>query len=165
MKYKLIIICLAAIGLAQSGFAYEKLIHCTARGKCLSQKGGGLLPAKADLEFTDKTARGKPRVLKNVEGRVVTNPEDEDGGSYIGNFKIRSVTENPDYKPTKYKGFSQFQKFNATDTEGSSESGMWGEFVLDKKTDRDTFKAHYIFQAGDHMGGTLHFNCEVVEEQ
>ena len=83
-------------------------------------------------------------------------------GSYIGIFKIVSLAENSKYRPIKYKGYSQFQNFDATDTTDSAEDGMWGQLVLEKDMSKTAFQAHYVFQAGDHMGGTLHLICRAI---
>ena len=116
--------------------------------------------ASATLTFTETTYSQGLRVLNDIEGTIKTSPETPDE-SYIGNFKIASLTENPKYRPNKYKGYSQFPKLDATDTTGSSEEGMWGQLLLEKDTSKRTFQAHYVFQAGDHMGGTLHLTCSV----
>lgn len=36
---------------------------------------------------------------------------------------------------------------------------MWGYLVINKDTGGE-FDAHYIFQAGDHMGGTVDYKCK-----
>ena len=148
-----------------SAVASEKVIVCFSKGKTLSRSGGELLNAAAQLTFVETTDASGARVLKNVEGyaRTVGWYVANDGTSvdYIGNFKIAAITENVKFRPNKYKGYSQFQKFDATDTLNSTEDGMWGQLVVAKNTSRAIFHAHYIFQAGDHMGGTLHLSCKV----
>ena len=38
---------------------------------------------------------------------------------------------------------------------------MWGELVIENKFEiAEEFEAHYIFQAGDDVGGTIHMNCK-----
>jgi len=76
-------------------------------------------------------------------------------------FKIESLKENPKYKGRKYTNHHQFREFNDTTTFGS-ETGMWGTFVVSKEFSMKDkkFDAHYIMQAGDHMGGTIHYSCE-----
>jgi hypothetical protein len=163
MKLSLNIVVIGALAICGTqAFAAEKVIECSAHGKSFSNNGGGLLPAKAELSFAETKSASGLRVLRNIEGSVRVA---EIGGSladgYVGNFKIASLTENARYNPRKYKGFSDFQSFDATDTNGSAEDGMWGDLVLDKNTSQAQFEAHYIFKAGDHMGGTLHLNCKV----
>lgn len=144
----------------------SKKIKCEADGPTLSQSDSELRMAKADLSFNDmKDAEGL-RILKNIRGTVMvtasTKAEFGDGelnretADYVEDFSIETLSENPKYKPTRYKGFSQFKDFDASD--------MWGSFILDKDTNQDSFEAHYIFQAGDHMGGTLHMSCEVTAQ-
>ncbi|MCY4644312.1 MAG: hypothetical protein OXB88_06795 [Bacteriovoracales bacterium] len=70
-------------------------------------------------------------------------------------------TENPDYRPRKYKGYSQFGDFDGT------LGDVWGQLVIDSQTKfkakEKNFKAHYIYQAGDHYGGTLHLSCSAAK--
>ena len=63
-----------------------------------------------------------------------------------------------DYKPTKYKNHFKFEDIDAAFTAGN-EDGMWGDFILEKGFAKE-ISAHYIFQAGDHMGGTVDFTCQ-----
>lgn len=148
-----------ALNVAVFAFGADKSIECHAHGKVVSNNGGGLVNGTANFTFTE-TSKDGLRVLKNVEGRFSSaNGVGDTEEDYIGTFKIKSLAENPKYKPRRYVGFSQFPKFDATDTDSSQEPGMWGQLVLEKDTDQATFAAHYIFQAGDHMGGTLHLSC------
>jgi hypothetical protein len=83
---------------------------------------------------------------------------------YYGVFNGKNLVEVPYTRPVKYKNHYRFQKFNADFTAGN-ESGMWGDFVLNKEIDgsrnNDKFEtdAHYVFQAGDHLGGTIDYTC------
>ena len=129
------------------------------------QIGAAHMKTEAILNF-DLLKNGNKSTLKNVEGHVfVKSPfEDEaadfsEEDSYRGYFKIDSLNANPDYRPSKYKGYAQFPKFNAYKTDGR-EDGMWGYLALDVSSDDSSFKAAYVFQAGDHMGGTVLFDCE-----
>lgn len=137
-------------------------VQCVAKGKSLSTNTGGLLDAQAILAFTDTVDERGLRVLSDIEARVQASPKDSDT-IYIGTFNIDSLTENPNYRPRKYRGYSQFRNFDATDTSESAEPRMWGELLVRKDTSRGVFPAHYIFQAGDHLGGTLHLSCEVQD--
>lgn len=137
-------------------------IECEASGKSLSQSGGALLNAVADLTFELHRDSQGLRSIREFKGRVTTSPELKDNyGSYVGYFDIPVVYENVDYNPTRYDGYSQFKEIDTWVNPGSAESGMWGEFVLEKNIRQPIFKAHYIFKAGDHMGGTLHLNCRI----
>jgi hypothetical protein len=138
-------------------------IVCYASGESPGQQGGQMMEASASFEFTVfKNSQGL-RVLKNLKGEVITDPRHlEFDASWIGRFEIPELAENPDYRPRRYHGFSQFREVDATDTEGSAESGMWGVFLLEKDLSDEHIEAKYIFQASDHMGGTLHLGCHQV---
>jgi hypothetical protein len=146
--------------LCTTGWAKDTDITCKASGKSLSKNGEGLVPAEASLTFTLTTRRTKnTRIISDIEGYVKAANGPNEELTYQGTFDIDSLKERAEYKPNKYKGFSQFLNFDATDTKGSAEDGMWGQFILEKNTSKANFDAHYIFQAGDHMGGTLHLSC------
>ena len=79
--------------------------------------------------------------------------------AYMAMFDY-NASENPDYRPVVYEGYAQFKDFDAVYTVGM-ESGMWGYLVIEKASvEKDQFQAAYVFQAGDHMGGTLYFSCK-----
>ncbi len=146
----------------QPAFAADKNVICEAKGMSLSRMGSTPAGALAKFTFVDTTNDAGVRVLKNVVGNVKTIEIYQDyENNYLGSFKFETVTENSNYRPRRYVGYSQFKDFNAASTEGSQEDGMWGEFVLEKNTHQPKFQAHYIFKAGDHMGGTMHFTCSV----
>jgi len=138
--------------------AADNRMKCEARGKAVSVYGGGLVSGTADITFTESMVRGD-RVLNNISGHILTANTLGDEDEYEGRFAIASLSENPKYRPRRYKGFSQFPKFDAAKGNGPREEGMWGQFLLEKNTARPRFSAHYIFQAGDHMGGVLHLSC------
>jgi hypothetical protein len=160
---KLLILSLLVVGVAggSSAFGMDRRINCSANGKTVSENGTAVLSAAADFTFVE-TWESAGRTLVNIYGSFQVY-SDMAESNYIGNFKIPLITENAKYRPIKYKGYSQFPKFNATDTSGSAEDGMWGQFLLEKNTNKARFGAHYIFQAGDHMGGTLHMTCSYAK--
>lgn len=73
----------------------------------------------------------------------------------------RQRISNPKYRPVRYKNMVQFKNFDAVKTKGF-EDGMWGSFLIDRSLN-DGVEAKYIFQAGDHMGGTVKFKCRVQD--
>jgi len=93
-----------------------------------------------------------------VQQSFIENEDISIYNSYLGFFVFDKISSNPNYKPTRYKGYTQFKKFDSVHTAGL-ESGMWGEFVMDLTMPDGPFDARYIFQAGDHMGGVVIFNC------
>ena len=145
-----------------AAFGGQRVV-CYASGESLAQQGRHMMGVSANFEFTvTEDSRGM-RALKDFKGEVITDPGHvEYDRSWIGRFDIAKLVENPDYRPRKYQGFSQFREVDATDTGGSAESGMWGVFLLEKDISGDHIQAKYIFQAGDHMGGTLHLGCHHV---
>jgi len=63
------------------------------------------------------------------------------------------------YVDSKYWRFKNFAESAATSQDGG---GMQGVLVVSKKYDAEgdaTFDAHYVFQHGDHTGGTISFTC------
>lgn len=76
------------------------------------------------------------------------------------------LAEAPYQKAAKYKNHLRFKNFNAIRTAGY-ESGMWGDFIINQNIvggmePGDTIDAHYVFKAGDHIGGTIDFSCSEV---
>jgi hypothetical protein len=141
----------------------DQRVVCYASGPTLAHRGIGLLEATANFEFVVSENSEGLRTLKDLRGEVVTDPRHlEFDGSWIGKFRSDELVENPNYRPRKYVGYSQFREFDAVDTAGSAESGMWGNFLLEKDMSAEHFQAKYIFQAGDHMGGTLNLGCHRV---
>lgn len=126
---------------------------------------GSAMQSDVELNF-DLTKAGNESEIKNIVGHVfVKSPYEANAAtystedSYMGFFKIDSIKANNKYRPNKYKGYAQFQKFNAIHTTGL-EDGMWGDLVLDVSSTEATFNGAYVFQAGDHMGGTILLSCE-----
>jgi hypothetical protein len=143
---------------AASAFSAPRTIECVARGKSFSNLGAAPLEASANLTF-DESFENNIRVINKITGSVKIHSAY--GDIYAGQFKIANpLFENVKYRPLRYKDHSQFPEFNATESEGSSESGMWGNLILSKLTSQPKFSAHYILQAGDHIGGTLHLTCQ-----
>lgn len=106
------------------------------------------------------------RTIREIEGRIqIADITGDMDNAYKGRFAIQKLTENPNYRPRKYKNYSQFEDFDATDTDGSAERGMWGTLLLEKSLDQGRAQARYIFQAGDHMGGTVHFDCRTSADE
>lgn len=86
-----------------------------------------------------------------------------DNESYYGNFALSKIMNVKNYRPRVYLGHIKFADINANGTI-NSEGGMWGSFMLDMREGfADTIEAHYVFQAGDHRGGTVDFLCEASD--
>jgi hypothetical protein len=151
------LLLLTTLLLSSQVFANEQV---TCRGSQAIQGGQSNLSADAEITFNLDRAE---KALTNFLGHIfVKSPFDEGNtisteNSYMGFFSIDSLSANPNYRPMRYKGFTQFAGVNATHTTGQ-EDGMWGEFVMDLRAG-SKFEAKYIFKAGDHMGGVVFFNC------
>lgn len=102
--------------------------------------------------------------LSQTLGHVLLSSEDEgkilaDRYAYYGLFRFGRLTENPDYDPVVYHDHYQFKSFNAMVTNNNDGGGMWGAFVIPKSLEKNV-QAHYIFQAGSHIGGTIDYDCQ-----
>lgn len=155
-----LLLIFAALTLSSQVFSEE--VNCRAEKSIQENETTGM-KTDADISFTiDREAK----VISNLIGHIFVQQvfiENEDIGvynSYMGFFKFNDIPHNPNYRPIRYKGYTQFKEFDAIHTAGL-ESGMWGEFVIDLTKTTQTFDARYIFQAGDHMGGTVLFTCQI----
>lgn len=140
---------------------------CVAKGRY----GNGHSPLVTNSEISFRlSGDSDSATLREIRGTVMVAWDfDKDlspdllnnENAYVGHFRTSRISSNPAYSPRRYKNYLQFQKLDAAETTGN-ESGMWGDFVVEKtafERRTETFQAHYIFQAGDHIGGTLHFTC------
>jgi len=75
-------------------------------------------------------------------------------GVFSGNYRNQSP-----YGPRVYMDHYKFSGFNAKITSDTDGGGMWGYLVVSKNNGGDRIDAHYVFQAGDHMGGTVDLIC------
>ena len=150
-------IAFALLFVSAGAFAGPKTtIRCEKDGK-----NGQPGYARANISFEIETdIRTDLRTITDLRGEILAAYDKKEANSadaYIGTFAIKSAEENPNYRPVKYKDSSQFQKIEAKETRGP-ENSMWGSLIVPKKT-TGSFEVHYIFQAGDHMGGTIHMDC------
>jgi hypothetical protein len=83
--------------------------------------------------------------------------------AYYGLFFGKDRKTNLAPRATVYKDekYYRFNKLNANITSDSDGGGMWGYFVISKEFK----KAHYVFRSGDHMGGTIDFDCSPAWRQ
>ncbi|WP_163835161.1 hypothetical protein [Spartinivicinus ruber] len=135
---------------------------CYADGK-IRQNGAGA-PVNSRLEM--KLMRDEKGLvyLAQTLGHVLVTDDTEptilaDHYGYYGLFRFGRLYQNPNYNPTVYYDHYQFKPFNAVTTNGFDGGGMWGSFVLPKSLDKEV-AAHYIFQAGSHIGGTIDYKCK-----
>lgn len=147
--------------LTSQAFAATKV---TCSSEKTIQAGHDHIDTFAKISF-ELERSGNNSVITNIVGHIfVKSPYEETNGfdpenSYMGFFKTDSLTANPDYNPRKYVGYAQFTNFDAAHTTGL-EDGMYGYLALNVEGNQKNFEAFYVFQAGDHMGGTVIFNCK-----
>lgn len=141
-------------------------VQCKAVGFKTAQSGGRMLFTDSRLTFeVVGVTKSKQLVINSVRGEVKVGSDEhknlDSENAYIGHFRFRQLRSDPTYRARKYKNFVRFKSFNAAETTGL-ETGMWGDFLLEKNIE-DGMQAKYVFKAGDHMGGTMHFTCLVFE--
>jgi hypothetical protein len=144
-------------------------VVCTAKGKKTASSGQMLLTdARVEFDVQDFDAStDKVMTIQGVRGEIKVGAIDtealplDNDNAYVGVFNFEELKSNPKYKPTTYRNMVQFKDFDAEKTTGL-EDGMWGNFLIDKNLG-DGCEAKYVFQAGDHMGGTVHLTCSVQD--
>ncbi|MEA9357281.1 hypothetical protein SHI21_13735 [Bacteriovorax sp. PP10] len=153
-----LLIILAALILATQAFSED--VICRSQ-KAIQENEPNGMKVDAEISFT---VNKETKELTNVIGHIfvqqvfIENEEIGVNNSYLGFFAFDKLSSNLNYKPARYKGYTQFKEFDAIHTAGL-ESGMWGAFVIDLTKTTQTFDGRYIFKAGDHMGGTVLFTC------
>lgn len=156
-----LLIILAALTLSTHAFSEDVTCHSQ---KAIQENEQNGMVTDAEINFT---VNRETKELTNVLGHIfvqqvfIENEEIAVNNSYLGFFTFAKISANPNYKPTRYKDYTQFKEFDAVHTAGL-ESGMWGAFVIDLTKTSQTFDARYIFKAGDHMGGTVLFTCRTL---
>lgn len=124
---------------------------------------GAPAPVNSRLELKlMKDEKGLVYLTQTMGHVLVTDDNDQnilaDRYGYYGLFRFGRLYQNPDYNPVVYHDHYQFKPFNAVTTNNFDGGGMWGSFVLPKSLDKEV-AAHYIFQAGSHIGGTIDYKC------
>ena len=134
---------------------------------CLAEQlrqNGTLYPVSSSLEFTVVESDGTYTIESLVGNVIAKNYRDAsatlDFSSYHGIFHFSQLVNNPAYAGRTYQNHIQFKKFDALHTNTHDGGGMWGYFVLGKtEAGQATTDGHYVFKAGDHMGGTIDYQC------
>lgn len=149
-------IALAALLTTSLSFAadYKGSYICLA--KEMRQQGGSY-SADGRIHFVKYEEEGKT-LYKSIVGHLSVGYEDEPEYSYYGVFNFDQKEADTSYRGRTYKNHDKID-FSAVATNGNDGGGMWGYLVINKTTE-DEFDAHYVFQAGDHMGGTVDYTCK-----
>ena len=125
--------------------------------KTATWRQGESLPSRGRLALDVRRAASGIYKLEDVTGHVeggYTPAELGDRDGYYTVFRADGLLSNPAYRARTYTGWTQFKDFN-----GSHDT--WGTLVIDLRTPTaPTTRAAYVFQSGDHMGGTIDFNCD-----
>ena len=162
LKCKLLILG-ACLSFSQMAMADEYVARyvCYADNDIRQNGGGAEVNSRLELKLM-KDQNGLIYLTQTL-GHVLLGENDtnilSDRYAYYGFFRFGRLTENPDYDPVVYHDHYQFKPFNATVTNNTDGGGMWGSFVI-PKTLETNINAHYIFQAGSHIGGTIDYKCE-----
>lgn len=157
-----------------SGILLGQVYQCSAGGHSIRRYGVGEGGTKVQsiLQFDlSYASNGRPVVIKETVGHVAVAayPTEKEVGErvefdYYASFNGLEIEDTPSQRASTYKSdqFLRFRGFNASYTSRSDGGGMWGYLVVEKDAqfqESGAFAAHYVFQAGDHMGGTIDYSC------
>jgi hypothetical protein len=124
------------------------------------QQGQNLL-VDGKLQFTYR-ASGDTAAMIGLKGFMTVNYdfniEKSEINNYLGVFEGK-FENKVDYKGRVYKNHYKFENFDATITSNWDGGGMFGYLALSKDHGEKKIDAHYVFQAGDHIGGTIDMDC------
>jgi hypothetical protein len=134
---------------------YKGSYICLADGM---RQHGSSYSADGRLHFVKYEEEGKT-IYKGIVGHLSVGYDEEPEYSYYGVFNFDQKEVDPKYRGRTYKNHDKLD-FSAVATNGNDGGGMWGYLVINKDNTQDTFDAHYVFQAGDHMGGTVDYTCK-----
>lgn len=126
-----------------------------------ARQHGMQLYSEMELRF-DYVDEENQIFLEDVVGSVKVSYEENLATDelYFGIFHFNEIYYNANYKPSRYQGYVQFPNFNSYSSNNYDGGGIWGELVVENNSNKEIKKAHYIFQAGDHMGGTIDLICK-----
>ena len=101
-------------------------------------------------------------VAKSLIGHVdVSAFEQSPYDNYYSVFVLKDLASNPNYNGHKYTNHVQFKEINESASSSADGGGMNGYLVVNKdRKSGESFDAHYVFQSGDHIGGTIDYDCQ-----
>lgn len=156
------------VAMADQGGSDEQLqrkklsLRCQSAGAAMSTLGQDQADLEADIKFTLKVRDDGLRVIEKFRGAILLDGAQSVSQTLLAKFENEQAIENIDYAPRVYKGYSQFRNINGVGVVGSQAMAMVGNFLLEKKVNKDVIHAVYQFQAGDSLGGVLHLNCKKI---
>ncbi len=104
--------------------------------------------------------------IHSLVGHVVVSRSADNisvNNQYYSVFASKQLPQNLNYKPRVYKNYIQFKNIQDAGSNSYDGGNMNGELVIHKdiKEDKvDNVSASYIFQSGDHLGGTIDYECQ-----
>lgn len=161
---------LIIVSFAQGGVVYDKA-QCSAYGHMLRSQGSSntdyLVNSRfaINLQYDEQKDMAKASYLGfiEIETSVEKGQTRIEEADYYSLFRKSGHLSSKSKRARAYPDshYFRFRNFNAASTSSGDGGGMWGYFVISKKVLQKgaAFDAHYVFQAGDHMGGTVDFQC------
>ena len=101
------------------------------------------------------------KTKSTITAKVASNERILDVTDSSGKVEKNDLVADPNYRPTKYKGFNRFSyRVNENDVIGES----WCDLILPENVAERTnsFKAYNVCKA-DQGGGTLRLTCKFVK--
>ncbi len=152
-------LCIILLGLVHSSFANsDQRARRIASKVCIADSVRANMTSEVHsrIEF-DIFQQAQEKSLRNLIGHVyLTQPHlDQLAEGYYSLFQFKEILQNKNYRPRIYLDHIQFAQFNSAKSNSHDGGGMWGSFILKN----DFSQAHYVFKAGDHIGGTLDYKC------
>lgn len=157
------------LGLVFAANAFASEADCVAIGKKTvggNNTGAFVSNSRVVLHFKESSNPLEMKVtgtIKSFYGEEDIEPDDltDDLGAYIGNFDTEFIAEDKGYRPQKYKDYHKFDGVESIeDPQRPWADSYYGYMaVSDRFKSSKKFHVAYIFTAGDHFGGVLHFTC------
>lgn len=169
----------AATVLAQVAKSTRVEFQCWANGFKVRSGGGskdhlvysrfsfnGLLKDDSEL-ITLKSYMG--HIAMNTFADVNSQMEEAEKYALFHSQTETKSSLSPDARKYTDDKYFRFRKFAASQYTGS-EADFFGEMVIEKRllvasdeSRGESFRAHYVAQAGDHYGGTIDYTCKVTK--
>jgi len=146
------------LGFSSLGFsAQSNKYYCDVQGA----RQNGALIADGVVRFTYSTD-GESSKLFDVIGYLTVNYKfnvsEPEIKNYIGVF-LGAFENKKSYRGQVYKNHHKFENFDAELTSQYDGGGMFGYLTVNKNNGKGHIDAHYVFQAGDNIGGTFDLKC------
>ena len=157
MKFSKILFMISLCNLSTLAFATTVKPKLLGSKICVAERIRTDIPTwvEARIEFQVREL-DDARFMDHFIGHIfVGHPGLGPFEGYYAIFNYSDVKENLKYRPDTYKDHYQFPRINSKHSTLHDGGNMRGYFVLKK----DLTEAHYVFRAGDHIGGAIDFRC------